>query len=210
VHEKWEHGVPGAGALAVSPLGDRVFMGGSPREMYVLDVEPGECEDLPPGLANFYPVDGSFHDAKEKAHLTPVGQVRFVPGKVGQAVRLEGKGSLEASLITHYRFGRGDSTLAFYVKVAGGPSEQGGDRRHGNATSRLRRRAEINDVRSRRRWEEIGEGLSQGASHRSLTVAAQKETGGFAADRSLTLAARMDKSARGWRHGWRPRPCSSG
>ncbi|MFN0164804.1 MAG: hypothetical protein ACKV22_00110, partial [Bryobacteraceae bacterium] len=134
VHEKWEHGVPGAGALAVSPLGDRVFMGGSPREMYVLDVEPGECEDLPPGLANFYPMDGSFHDAKEKAHLKQVGQVRFVPGKVGQAVRLEGKGSLEASLIRHYRFGRGDSTLAFYVKVANGPDGPVGDRSETGAT----------------------------------------------------------------------------
>lgn len=106
--------------MAVSPLGDRVFVGGNPKELYVFEIEPGTCSEMPGGLTNFYPLDGSFDDAREKAHLTAAGEAQFVPGKVGQAVRLTNGGTLEASVMTHYRFGRSNSTLAFWMKTAPG------------------------------------------------------------------------------------------
>jgi hypothetical protein len=45
-----------------------------------------------------------------------VGDVRFVPGRVGQAFLLDGSGYLTASWTGYYRFGYRDSTVALYVK----------------------------------------------------------------------------------------------
>ncbi|MBI2681259.1 MAG: winged helix-turn-helix domain-containing protein [Candidatus Solibacter usitatus] len=65
-----------------------------PAGLLVLKTLDQPC--LPPeeGQFNLYPGDGSFDDVRQVERLVPEGDVTFVPGLIGQALRLNGKDSM--------------------------------------------------------------------------------------------------------------------
>ena len=101
----------------VAPDGRRVYVGREHNDVLVLAPEPADC--LPPqmGLSLWYSGDGTLDDAAGLTKLEKRGNVTFVPGKVGQAFFLDGRGSyLVAPWTGAYEFSSQDATLTLYVK----------------------------------------------------------------------------------------------
>jgi len=66
-----------------------------PDGVVVLEPELPECEPLRNGLYHLWPADGNMNDTEGQNHGKPKGGYRFVPGRRGQSLRLDGTGVVE-------------------------------------------------------------------------------------------------------------------
>lgn len=121
VIEKADLGGDSFHAIAISADGSRVYIGttvfSTRHAILVLDPEDATCSPPPLGLSILFTGDGTFESADGMSDLRPQGSVRFVPGRVGQALFLTPNSSLSA-WTGHLKFGTHDLTAAFYVKAA--------------------------------------------------------------------------------------------
>jgi hypothetical protein len=89
------------------------------KKILALEADGPECSLFADSVAGFYSGDGVLGDVIGGADLTAVGNVRFGPGRVGQAFILDGmSGYLAAPSTLHYKFGYRDSSVGLYVKFA--------------------------------------------------------------------------------------------
>lgn len=108
------------GQIASAPDMSRIYVGSSVNhDLTVLEPERPECAPPSEGLAMLFSGDGTLNDSVGICTLDRFGSVTFVPGKVGQAFSLNGEhSSLTTAWTGNYRFGRHDSTLSLYFKLA--------------------------------------------------------------------------------------------
>ncbi len=94
VLEKYEDPGEFPGQVAFDATGRHAVVPAYPVGLLVLKTLDQPC--LPPeeGQFNLYPGDGSFDDVRQVESLVPEGGVEFVPGVIGQAIRLNGKDSM--------------------------------------------------------------------------------------------------------------------
>jgi len=111
--------------LVLTPDGRGAYLGfrGSQSILY-LRLQDASCAPPQDGLAMFFAADGSFDDAITLNALVPHGDVRFVPGKVGQALFLNDGSFLSIPSTGHYQVGRQEFSIAMYAKFA----QSGGER----------------------------------------------------------------------------------
>ena len=120
VLERWNNaGDCEASDIVFTPDGRRAYVG-CRRSNTVVVLEPESAECSPPrlGLAMLYDGDGTMEDGVGVTELTPHGNPRFSPGRVGQAFFLDGSSYLSTSRTASYEYGCHDATLALYVKYS--------------------------------------------------------------------------------------------
>ncbi len=120
VTEKWSEPAGDERYYTAAVQRDRrpvyISVSGKP-ELIALEAESPECSPPAEGLVAHYPGDGVFEDIVSGATLTMPGNVRFAPGRVGQAFFFgDEPGYLTVTWTGHYNFGHGNSTLALYAK----------------------------------------------------------------------------------------------
>jgi hypothetical protein len=120
VLERWNNDEDcGATDIVFAPDGRRAYVACARNNtILVLQPESAECSPPQPGLVMLYSADGTTEDAVGVTALTPHGNPRFTPGRVGQAFFLDGSSYLSTSWTGSYQFGAHDSTLALYMKFA--------------------------------------------------------------------------------------------
>lgn len=94
-------GLSGALGAFTDPLTkDFLFStyGGSNRVIAVRGFVVPPCTPPPSGMVSWYPLDGNAFDIQSGNNGTPQGDVTFAPGRVGQAVRLGGHGTVTGSI----------------------------------------------------------------------------------------------------------------
>jgi len=86
------------GNVAFSPDGRTGYVAqNSPDGVRVLEPEPVDCEPLRFGLYHLWAMDGNVNDTEGQNHGKAKGGFRFVPGRRGQALHLDGTGRIELS-----------------------------------------------------------------------------------------------------------------
>jgi hypothetical protein len=123
--EELDLGNPVRGAVR-SPDGRRVYLGllGA-SSIAVLEPEGTDCSLPRAGLAMYFTGDGTLQDAVDLGGLRQQGNVRFVPGKVGQAFSFDGSASLLLPWAGHNNeIGAHDFSIALYGRPANIQDEQ--------------------------------------------------------------------------------------
>lgn len=106
------------GHADISADGRRAFFASYPNKVAVVDVEPDACRTLEANALSFLGADGTGNDSLEGANLSPGNKLRFSRGFIGQALLLDAEGpSVQIDGPANWRFGDGDSSIAFYVKL---------------------------------------------------------------------------------------------
>jgi hypothetical protein len=109
-----------------SPDGRRAYLGLlDAKSLAVLEPEGLNCSLPRSGLAMHFTGDGTLQDAAGLDGLRPQGNIRFVPGKVGQAFSFDGSSSLSLPWGGHNNeIGAHDFSIALYVRPANIQDEQ--------------------------------------------------------------------------------------
>jgi hypothetical protein len=117
--EAWDQKLSSSLAVALSPGRRRVYMGIGPGgDILTLQAEGPECQPPQNGLAAFFPGDGVPHDVVGGAATTVDGDLRYSPGRVGQAFLFDGKSRMAIATIGYSQFGASDMSVAMYAKFA--------------------------------------------------------------------------------------------
>ncbi len=122
VVEQLDLGGDEAEAVVVGPGNRTAYIGSVSKSIIVLELE-SDCTSPHKGLAMFFPADGNFEDIAGLNTLRPHGDVRFVPGRVGQAFFLNRATIQSAEHTGHFSVALQDWSVALYVKMAGEGSE---------------------------------------------------------------------------------------
>ena len=120
VLERWNNAVDcEATDIMFTPDGRHAYVGcGRSNTVVVLEPESAACSPPRLGLAMLYDGDGTMEDGVGVTELTPHGNPRFSPGRVGQAFFLDGSSYLSTSPTASYEYGFHDATVALYVKFS--------------------------------------------------------------------------------------------
>ena len=104
-------GVEGNGAAGTLYVDD-VRLYAYPREL-VTPVQPNAA-----GLMAHYPLDGNANDIAGGHNGTASAGVSYAPGKIGQALKLNGNDYVDCGNPTQLDFGTGDWTVAAWINMA--------------------------------------------------------------------------------------------
>ncbi len=118
--EKWERPQEHYRGSAVDQTRRVAYVGvDGGSDVIALEAESDACSVTAEGLALSFTGDGVALDSVGGTQMTSFGDVRYGPGRVGQAFLLDGEsGGLVAPWTGYYAFGYRDSSLALYVKFA--------------------------------------------------------------------------------------------
>ncbi len=102
--------------VAYSVNGDRVFLT-TGRRVYYFDSIPQLLMSPRASLANQFAFDGTLNDSVEQIAFEPRGEFRYVPGRIGTALRLAPSTTIHVTSSAAWRVGDGtNASLAFWAR----------------------------------------------------------------------------------------------